>query len=201
MAHIQIASFSVTPAWCLLFGSLRPLVALRAPLLSVTQAVGQDEEPLAPVAGSDLTRAENSARNAAAQSLQCWDSDRKLPAEVPRHVLAEEHRSPALIEDLDRPVEQPTVVGFAKALSGNAVSLAGIARQDAIHRAAPCSSVESSQVRPDSSRMKPPRFHARDKTCGRAGFPLHVSDATRSGFGNSDAEVEPSDAGTQADGT
>nr|WP_315381339.1 hypothetical protein [uncultured Sphingomonas sp.] len=71
-----------------------------------------------------------------------------------------------MIKDLDGAVEQPAVIFDAEALSGDAVSLAGISRQDAIHCAAPSSSVEGSQVRPDSSRMKPPRFHARDQACG-----------------------------------
>lgn len=128
--------------------------------------MGQDEQSLSPVLGADLGRAEYSDRNAAAQPLQCWDGDRKLSDEVPDDVLAEEGMSPAAIVDVDGAVEQPAVVSLAEPLSGDAVSLAGIARQDAIHRATPCSSVEGSQVRPDRSRMKPPRFHARDQACG-----------------------------------
>lgn len=131
-----------------------------------TFAVGQDEEPLASVARSRLGRTEYSDRNAAAQSLQCRDCRGELAVEVPDDVLAEEGRSPAVVKDLDRAVEQPSVVGGTEPLSGDAVPLAGIARQDAIHCAAPCPSVEGSQVRPDSSRMKPPRFHARDQACG-----------------------------------
>lgn len=152
------------------------------------------------MARSGLGRAEYSARNAAAQSLQCRDCGGELAGEVPRHVFAEEGVSPAFVKDLDRPVEQPAVVVGAEPLSGNAVPLAGIARQDAIHCAAPCSSVEGSQVRPDSSRMKPPRFHARDQACGCACFPLHESDTARVGSSNSDAEVEASDAGAQTEG-
>lgn len=161
----------------------------------------QDEQPLAPVARAGLARAEYSDRNAAAQSLQCRDGNGELSCAIPDDVLAEEHRSPALIEHLDRAVEQPAVVVLPKPLPGDAVALAGISRQDAIHCAAPRSSVEGSQVRPDSSRMKPPCFHRRDKACGCTDFPLHETNAATSGFGNSDAEVEPSDAGAQTDGT
>jgi hypothetical protein len=127
---------------------------------------GEQEEALSAVACSGLGRAEYSDRNATAQSFQCRDCDFELTVEVPRDVLAEEGMSPALIKDLDGAVEQPSIVVGAEALSGDAVSLAGISRQDAIHCAAPCWSVEGSQVRPDSSRMKPPRFHARDQACG-----------------------------------
>ncbi|MBB4618683.1 hypothetical protein GGQ96_002829 [Sphingomonas abaci] len=130
------------------------------------RTIGQDKEPFASVARSGLGRAEYSSRNATAQSLQCGDSDGELPGEIPRYVLAEEGVSPALVEDLNGAVEQPSVIVGTEALSGDAVALAGIARQDAIHRATPLASVEGSQVRPDSSRMKPPRFHARDQACG-----------------------------------
>jgi len=163
--------------------------------------VGQDEEPLAPVASAGLGRAEYSSRNAAAQPLQSRDCDGELSGKVPRDVLAEEGVSPAAVEDVDGAIKEPSIVGLAEPLPGDAVSLTGIARQDAIHASAPRWSVEGSQIRPDSSRMKPPRFHARDQACGCAGFPLHVSDAARDGSSDADAEVEPSNAGTDADGT
>lgn len=134
--------------------------------MSEVRTLGQDEEPLASVARPGLGRAEYSTRNPAAQLFQSGDCDFQLPGKVPWHVLAEEGVSPALIEDLDGAIKQPSVIIGAEPLSGDAVALAGISRQDAIHRAAPCSSVEGSQVRPDRSRMKPPRFHARDQACG-----------------------------------
>lgn len=143
-----------------------------------------------------LARAEYSDRNAAAQSFQCRDGNGELPVRIPRDVLAEQGVSPALIEDVDNPVEQPAFVAFAAALPGDAVGLAGIARQDAIHCATPCSSVESGKVTPDRSRMKPPRRHARDQACSGTGFPLHEADANRVGSGNSDGKVESADAGT-----
>ncbi len=169
--------------------------------MSEVRTVGQEEEPLASVARSGLSRAEYSSRNPAAQSLQCWDGDCELSGEVPRDVFTEEGVSPAFVKDLDSAVEQPTVVGFPETLSGDTVSLAGITRQDAIHCATPCSSVEGSEVRPDSSRMKPPRFHARDQAGGGTCFPLHESDTARVGSSNSNAEVEASDASADAEGT
>lgn len=165
-----------------------------------TFAVGQKEEALAAVLGACLGRAENSARNAAAQSLQCGNGGGELSAEIPDDIFAEEGVRPATIEDVDRGVEQPAIVGSAQALAGDAIALAGIARQDAIHRAAPCSSVEGAQVRPDRSRMKPPRRHARDQARGGRCFPLHESDAARVGSGNSDAEVETADTGAEGEG-
>lgn len=166
-----------------------------------TFAVGQEEEAVAAVACAGLRRAENSARKAAAQSLQCRYGGGELSCQIPCDVFAEEGVRPALIEHVDRAIEEPSVVVGSEPLSGDAVPLAGIARQDAIHAAAPRSSVEGSQVRPDSSRMKPPRRHARDQARGGRGFPLHESDTARVGSGNADAEVEASDTGANADGT
>jgi len=162
--------------------------------------VGQDEQSFPAVAGADFLRAEYSDRNAATQSLQCRDGNGKLSVRIPSDVFAEEGVSPALVENLDCPVEQPSLVEFTAPFSGNAVPLARVARHDAIHCATPCSSVECGKVIPDRSRMKPPCRHRRNHARGGAGFPLHVTDANRLGSGNSDADVEPADACTNADG-
>lgn len=182
--------------------SIPPSPCKPAPFVSDVRALGQDEEPFAPHGVASFRRAEYSDRNAAAQSLQCWDSDSELPVGVPRDVLAEEGSSPALIVDVDGAVEKPAIVEFAAALSRNAVSLARIARSDDIHESTPCCAVEGSSVRPDRSRMKPPRFHRRDQARGGCGFPLHVADASDSLsaiiVGEAQSEFEASDPG--ADG-
>jgi hypothetical protein len=201
VGHIRIASFSVTPAWCLLSGLLRLLVAFLAPLLSVTQAVGHDEEPLPPVREAKLLRAEQSDRNAATQSFQCRDEHAKLSVRIPRDVLAEETTSPAGIEGVNDAIEEPAVVIGAEAASGDAVGLAGVARHDAIHCATPCSSVEGGKVRPDRRRMEPPVFHARDHDAGSRDFPLHVADGASLWLGKSDAEVESADTCAEGEAT
>jgi hypothetical protein len=105
--------------------------------VSDVRALGQDEQPFPPHRIAGFGRAEYSDRNAATQSLQCRDGNGKLSVGVPRHVLAEEGWSPALIEDVDGAIEQPAVVEFAEALSGDAVALARVARSDDIHASAP----------------------------------------------------------------
>jgi hypothetical protein len=67
--------------------------------------VGHDEQSLASVTGADFGRAEYSRRNTAAQSFQCWYSDRELADDVPDDVLAEESMSPAGVEHVDCSVE------------------------------------------------------------------------------------------------
>lgn len=194
---------AITPRLTSLFPAALRVSVPADPAIGVGHAVcslSEDEEPLPSVARPGLARAENSDRNAAAQSFQCRDGNGELSVGVPRDVLAEETSSPALIEHVDRAVEKPAVIVGAQPLSGDAVTLARVARQDAIHCAAPCSSVKGSQIRPDRSRMKPPRFHARDKACDCTDFPLHESDAARVGSGNADAKVEAADSGTKGEG-
>ena len=149
------------------------------------------------MAGADLGRAEYSARNAVAHAFQWADEGGELPVGVPRHVLAEETMRPALVDDAEQLVDEPAIVVGTAPPSGDAVGLAWIARSDAINDATPRSSVEGSCVRPDRSRMKPPRFHARDQACGCCRFPLHVHDSMASGFGDADAEFEPADASAE----
>lgn len=166
-------------------------------------ALGQDEQSLAPHRISGFGRAEYSDRNAAAQSLQCRNGNGELSVGVPRHVLAEEGWSPALIEDVDGAIEQPALVEFAEPLSGDAVALARVARSDDIHASAKASAVEGSSVRPDRSRMKPPRFHRRDQACGCSCFPLHVTDAadilSPMLVSEAQSEFELADAGADGD--
>jgi len=177
----------------------------RRPALSQSsaRADGHDEQSLAPHGISGFGRAENSCRNAVAQSFQCRDDGLELSVRVPRDVLAEDKTRPALIGDAaDLGGEEPLTIGSGT-LSGDAVVLAGVARSEDMNSSTPWSSVEGSHVRPDRSRMKPPRFHARDQACGGCGFPLHVTDASSlfavDAESEGDAEFEPADASAQAE--
>jgi hypothetical protein len=58
----------------------------------------------------------------------------------------------------------------------NAEVLAGEACNDAIHRSAPCASVEGEDVRPDRSRIQAAFLYARRQDCGGVCFPLDVAD-------------------------
>ncbi len=109
-----------------------------------------------------------------------------------------------MIEDVDGAIEQPAIVEFAAALSGDAVALARVARSDDIHASAKRSAVEGSSVRPDRCVMKPPRFHRRDQAGGCSSFPLHVTDAAHSlsamMVGELQSKLEPADAGADGEG-
>lgn len=148
---------------------------------------------------SSLGRAEYSAFNAVAQLLQWLNEGGELSGRVPRDVLSKETERPALVDDAHNLVDEEAIVIGPAALSDVAVGLAGISGSDAMNAAAPWSSVEGGKVRPDRCRSQVTRFHAVHQLRGGRGFPLHVSDATRSGHGKLNAEAEPAGSGAQFD--
>lgn len=122
-----------------------------------------------------------------------------MSVRVPRDVLAEETKRPALADDPANLLDEEAFVVGAAAFSRDAVRLTGISGSDAMNASAPWSSVEGGKVRPDRRWSQVTRFHARDQKCGGGGFPLHVSDAARAGHGEFDAEAEPAGTGAQFD--
>jgi hypothetical protein len=168
---------------------------------SRVDALGHDEQSLAPHGVAGFGRREYSARNAVAQSFQCRDDGSELSVRVPRHVLSEHNIRPALGgKPADLGGEKALTIGPG-ALSGDGIVLAWVSRSEDMNKATPRSSVEGEHVRPDRSRMKPPCFHRRDQACGGCGFPLHVTDpsASLSETVESElhAEFKPSDACAQ----
>jgi len=173
------------------------------PLRLTSDALGHDEQSLAPHGVSGLGRAEYSCRNAVAQSLQWRDDGGELLGRVPRHVLSHDKIRPALFGDPADFGGEEALSARPGASSGNAVVLAGVSRSEDMNMSTPASSVEGEQVRPDRRRMKPPCFHRRAKACGGCDFPLHVADAACSLSpmieGKGDAELKSSDAGAEGE--
>jgi len=152
------------------------------------------------VAGTDIRCSDDASRNAATQSFQKRDGSSELPVRIPRDVLAEETRSPAVAIDFDGALKKESLVCCAKPATGDAVGLAGISGSDAMNASKPWSSVEGGKVRPDRRRSHLSCFHTRDQCSGRIGFPLHVSDAARAGSGKLDAEFEAPSSGAEGEG-
>jgi hypothetical protein len=150
---------------------------------------------------SDRPDAEYSSRNAVAQSLQCWDDRFKLSVRIPRDVFAEDTIRPALIGDADNLGGEEAGACGSEPLSGDAVFLAWISGSDAMNAVAERSRVEGGKVRPDKALSQLSRFHARDQCRGCICFPLHVSDAARSGSSEFDAKLETSGSGAEGEGS
>lgn len=154
--------------------------------------VGHKEEPLTSLAVAGFGRAEYSCLNAVAHCFQCWDEGGELPVDVPRHVLAEETERPAFIDDPDDVRHEEPLAVRAEPVTGNAVVLTRNSGSDEMNTATPRASIEGGKVRPDRRWSQVARLHTVDQLRGGRRFPLHVSDATRSGDGEADSELKGS---------
>lgn len=180
MDHSPIAPvrLSVAPGWFPQFSE------------SSARAVGQDEQPLAPVRGPDLRRREQASRNAIAQALQAFADLGESQREVSSNVL-EEHKSGLALRDDpgDGRPQVPGVIGPAPA-AREAERLARVARNDAIHASAPASAIEGSGIRPHRSRSQAARFHRANQTPGAEGVSLNMADDARAWNCQLDSESE-----------
>ena len=158
----MIASFSVTPSWCLLLGFDRPEVRFRAPLLSTSAGVGhaEDEGSLPLVARADFCRREQSDLTRETKSAQV--SVNALGAAAGKHpfdVLDEDEPRSGLDDDASRRGPEIARVGSLKPLSSKAVRLARDAANEAVHASTPASAIEGSGIAPQRRWSHEPRFH------------------------------------------
>lgn len=88
--------------------------------------------------------------------------------------------------------------------AGDGQVLARESGNDAIHLAAPASSVEGGDVGPDRSRIQAAFFHTRNQDCCGVSFPLNVAHGAMRDAQvfepGSQSFVEHADAGKEADG-
>jgi hypothetical protein len=114
-------------------------------------AVGQCEQPFAPVRRTNLGRREYSRRNAETHSAKLVADFTEPEGQMAGDVLEKSEVCAALVEDAaDMRPEMARIVRAAS-LAGVAERLARIARSDAIHDSAPRFTVEGGEVRPDRS--------------------------------------------------
>lgn len=118
-------------------------------------------------------------------------------ANKPRDILKENGLRPALIDDSGDVAPDPSFVVGSFSLSGAGEGLTGEAANDEIHSAAPRSSIEGGEVRPDRSLVKDSISHTRRQDRGGRDFPLHVADRASARHGESESEVEHSDASAE----
>lgn len=108
-------------------------------------------------------------------------------------------------EDVADGGPEVTFVVLSAHFSSHTEGLTRKSANDSVHAATPRERVEGSDVRPDRSLIQPAFRHCFDQCCGGIRFPLHQTDwasssATDSSEACIDAEVEPSDAGAEAEG-
>lgn len=105
--------------------------------------------------------------------------------------------SPALVENLEDAIKQPSVVAGSLSVSGDGIWLTWVSASDDIHASAPCCSVEGGNIVPDRRVIQGLVFHPRHESGRSVGFPLDVTYSSGPGLGDMDTEFEPAGAGAE----
>ncbi len=156
----------------------------------VSLADGEDEQPFALVGRADFRRREEACRKAVAHADQSCGDFGEAEAEMMGDIFEEHEGRLDLADDPgDMGPEVARILG-AEPSARHAEWLARIARSDDVHRAAPWTAVEGSNVVPDNSLIQGRVFHPRHESgCGE-GFPFDMAHSTISGDGDGEPEVE-----------
>jgi len=156
----------------------------------VVFADGEDEEPLASVGRADFRRCKEARRKAVAHADQSAGDFGEAEAEMMGDILEEHEGRLDLTDDTgDMRPEMARVVG-TPAFARNGERLARIARSDDVHRAAPWTAIEGSNVVPHKSLIQGRILHPRHESgCGE-GFPFDMAHNTISGECKVQPEVE-----------
>jgi hypothetical protein len=152
----------------------------------VTLADGEDKEPFALVGRTDFRRRKEACRKAVAHADQSAGDFGESEAEMMGDILDACDMGPKV-----------AWVFSAEALARDRKRLTWISCADDIHRAAPRSAVESSNVVPYNRLIQGRVFHPRHESgCGE-GFPFDIAHSTISGDGDGEPEVETACAGAE----
>lgn len=163
----------------------------------VALAVGEDEEPLAPMRRTDFRRREEACRKPVAHADQSSGDLGEAEAEMMGDVLKEHEGRLDLADDPGDMGPEVTRIVRAPALARDRERLARIARSDDVHRAAPRAAVEGGNVVPDRRRIQGRVFHPRHEDGRGIGVSLDVTHSAISGECEMQPEVEPAGAGAE----
>jgi hypothetical protein len=165
----------------------------------VPLADGEDEEPLALVGRADFRRREEACRKAVAHADQSAGDFGEAEAEMMGDILQEDEGRFDIADDAGDMGPEMAWILAAEPSACDRERLARIARSDDVHRAAPRSAVEGSNIVPDNSLIQGRVLHPRhERGCGE-GFPFDMAHSTISGDGDGKPEIEPSRAGAQGE--
>jgi hypothetical protein len=163
----------------------------------VAFAVGENEEPLAPVGRADFRRREEARRKSVAQADQVSGDLGKSEAEMMGDILEEDEGRLDLADDASDVRPKVPRVRRAESPAGDREWLARISRAEDVHRVPPRSAVEGGNVVPDNRAIQGRVFHPRHEHGRGVGFPLDVTQSAISGTGEEDPEVESAGAGAE----
>jgi hypothetical protein len=163
----------------------------------VALALGEDEEPFAPVGRTDFRRREEACRKAVAHADQSSGDFGEAKAEMMGDVLEVHEGRLGLSDDPGDMRPEVARVLDAPSLASDGERLARIARSDDVHRAAPRAAVEGGNVVPDRRAIQGRVFHPRHEDGRGVGVPLDVTHSAISGECEVQSEVEPAGAGAE----
>lgn len=163
----------------------------------VALALGEDEEPLAPVGRADFRRREQARRKAVAHADQSCGDFGEAEAEMMGDILEEHEGRLGLADDAGDMRPEMARVVLAPALARDGERLARIARSDDVHCAAPWAAVEAGNVVPDRCRIQGRVFHPRHEDGRGVGVPFDIAHSAISGECQVQPEIEPAGAGAE----
>lgn len=158
---------------------------------------GEYEEPLAQMRRADFLRRKESRCNPETHRDQIAGDHVEPNPQMPGDVFEEDEAGARLLDD---PGDvRPEVAGILGTLSlaRGAEGLAGVARRDDIHPAAPRSAVEGGKLVPDRCRCQGLLRHPGHEGGRSVAFPLDVTHSAIPGEGDVEAELEASGAGAE----
>jgi hypothetical protein len=165
----------------------------------VSLANSKDEQPFALVGRADFRRRKEACRKPVAHADQSAGDFGEAEAEMMGDILEEDERRLGLSDDAGDMRPEVARVIRAPALARDGERLARIACSDDVHRAAPWSAIEGSNVVPDNSLIQGRVFHPRHESGCGVGFPFDMAHSTISGDGDGEPEVESASAGTKGE--
>lgn len=163
----------------------------------VTLAVGEDEQPLAPVGRTDFRRREEACRKPVAHADQSAGDFGEAEAEMMGDILEEHEGRLDLADDAGDMRPEVARVVRAPAFARDGERLARIARSDDVHCAAPRAAVEGGNVVPDRRRIQGRVFHPRHEDGRGIGVPLDVTHSAITGACEVQPKVESAGAGAE----
>lgn len=143
---------------------------------------------------ADFRRSEYTRRNSVAHLFQLWSDDAESFIEVVGDVLEQAPLWANLSHNSGDLGPQPPGVSGPAHEPSDALSLAGVAANDAVHNSTIACAVEGSKVSPDRSRVHRSRFNSLRQHADGRSFPLHVSERAASWVKDSESKVQATDS-------
>jgi len=175
------------------------VVCLAELLESPTTAVGQDEDSLPSVWGSDIGRSYSRPLRVEPDFGQITEHSVEAQSNVSCDILQEQELGSHFASDAENLGPEVSRVVGSLSLACDAEWLAGITGNDSMNSVTPRAAIEGSGIRPNRRWMKSPVFHPRCQDFDARGFPLDHADCSSAWKRQSDAEIESSDSSADAE--